>query len=102
MAKKNRATFAKREKERARLSKQAEKRQKRQQTPDPNAAQIPGPMPLMPLFADDVDENGDVVDVDVVDVVDVDGERGVEPGDETTQGVAVDEVAHAADASREP
>ena len=41
MAKKNRATFAKREKERARLSKQAEKRAKRQQTPDPNAAADP-------------------------------------------------------------
>ncbi len=92
MAKKNRATFAKREKERARLSKQAEKRQKRQQTPDPNAAQIPGPMPLMPIFADDD------VDNEVIDVVDV---GDAEPDDETTRVVAVDEVAHAADASRE-
>lgn len=86
MAKKNRATFAKREKERARLSKQAEKRQKRQQTPDPNAAQIPGPMPLMPIFADD---DAEVVSVDEYGVVVVD-ER------------AVEEVAHAGDAPQEP
>jgi hypothetical protein len=87
VAKKNRATFAKREKERARLSKQAEKRQKRQQTPDPNAAQIPGPMPMMSVFADDDDPaavNDDVVTVD---------EYGV---------VVVEEVAHAGDAPREP
>ena len=86
MAKKNRATFAKREKERARLSKQAEKRQKRQQTPDPNAAQIPGPMPMMPIFADDDPAAGtdEVVTVD---------EYGV---------VVVEEVAHAGDAPREP
>jgi hypothetical protein len=76
VAKKNRATFAKREKERARLSKQAEKRAKRQQTPDPNAPQVPGPMPLMPIFADDADE--------------------------TSQVVVVDDVAHVADAPREP
>jgi hypothetical protein len=82
VAKKNRATFAKREKERARLSKQAEKRQKRQQTPDPNAAQIPGPMPLMPIFADDVGEPSD--DVVVVDEL------------------SVEEVAHAGDAPQEP
>ena len=88
MAKKNRATFAKREKERARLSKQAEKRQKRQQTPDPNAAQIPGPMPMMPIFADD-DPAGlthEVVSVDEYGNV----------------SVVVDEVAHAGDAPREP
>lgn len=87
MAKKNRATFAKREKERARLSKQAEKRQKRQQTPDPNAAQIPGPMPMMSGFPDDA-EPGSVTD----EVVTVD-EYGV---------VVVEEVAHAGDAPREP
>jgi len=87
MAKKNRATFAKREKERARLSKQAEKRQKRQQTPDPNAAQIPGPMPMMSVFADEDAEPTD-------DVVSAEERRdGV---------VAVDEVAHAGDAPREP
>ncbi len=85
MAKKNRATFAKREKERARLSKQAEKRQKRQQTPDPNAAQIPGPMPMMAVFDDDpATEVHEVVTVD---------EYGV---------VSVEEVAHAGDAPREP
>ena len=86
MAKKNRATFAKREKERARLSKQAEKRQKRQQTPDPNAAQIPGPMPMMSVFADD-DPTGRVDEVVTVD------EYGV---------VVIEEVAHAGDAPREP
>jgi len=84
VAKKNRATFAKREKERARLSKQAEKRQKRQQTPDPNAAQIPGPMPMMAVFADEADEPR--VEVD-------------EYGNVT---VVVEEVAHAGDAPREP
>jgi len=82
MAKKNRATFAKREKERARLSKQAEKRAKRQQTPDPNAPQVPGPMPLMPIFADDADEPSD-------DVVSVDE-------------IPVEEVAHVGDAPQEP
>jgi len=87
MAKKNRATFAKREKERARLSKQAEKRQKRQQTPDPNAAQIPGPMPMMSVFADDDAEPTD-------DVVSAEERRD--------DVVAVDEVAHAGDAPREP
>jgi hypothetical protein len=85
MAKKNRATFAKREKERARLSKQAEKRQKRQQTPDPNAAQIPGPMPLMPIFDDD-EPRDDAVSVDGVAVDEIPAE----------------EVAHAGDAPREP
>jgi hypothetical protein len=92
VAKKNRATFAKREKERARLSKQAEKRQKRQQTPDPNAAQIPGPMPLMPIFADDLDEPRD--DVLVVDEVVVD--------EVVVDEVVVEQVAHAGDASQEP
>jgi hypothetical protein len=85
MAKKNRATFAKREKERARLSKQAEKRQKRQQTPDPNAAQIPGPMPMMPIFADDETD-----------------EPRVEVDEYGNVSVVVDEVAHAGDAPREP
>lgn len=87
MAKKNRATFAKREKERARLSKQAEKRQKRQQTPDPNAAQIPGPMPMMSMFDDPADPAAGTHEVVTVD------EYGV---------VSVEEVAHAGDAPREP
>jgi hypothetical protein len=87
VAKKNRATFAKREKERARLSKQAEKRQKRQQTPDPNAAQIPGPMPLMPIFDDDADAPRD----DVVALDETPADR-----------IPVDEVAHAGDAPQEP
>ena len=82
MAKKNRATFAKREKERARLSKQAEKRHKRQQTPDPNAPQVPGPMPLMSMFADD--ENGES------------GENApMEGGEATTESIAVDQVTNA-------
>jgi hypothetical protein len=84
VAKKNRATFAKREKERARLSKQAEKRQKRQQTPDPNAAQIPGPMPMMSVFDEPAGVTEEIVSVD---------EYGV---------VVVEEVAHAGDAPREP
>jgi hypothetical protein len=43
MAKKQRATFAKREKEAARLEKQAAKRARRQGLPDPTAAPPPVP-----------------------------------------------------------
>jgi hypothetical protein len=41
MAKKQRSTFAKREKEAARLEKQAAKRARRQGLPDPSAARTP-------------------------------------------------------------